>query len=378
MDLIKCPRCGEEYSASYPTCPFCEEDEDSPSKLSYKPKRRIAPRAITPSARGGMIAVLILVLALLGWYLFGDRIPRKNNAAADDPGASTAQPEKDAEVEPSVPAINADPFLEPEQTPAGDAEPGGETEPPEETGEGETAEPPAQPTETEPATQTDVDVSGAKLNRSDFTLGYSGEKFQIKLSGTEATPTWSIDNANVASISADGTVTALANGTTTVRCKVGSRELTCVVRVTGTGKSAAAASQPTTAEAITPVQPTIPAQQTPAGSGETSGNAFSSASGGSSGTASLADVSVRTNYGRLAKEPSTGYPDCTVRIGGDPISLSVVDGSGKQVSVTWATENAEIVQIDSSSGRLTPVKAGTTHVTASAGAGKITCIIRVR
>lgn len=363
MDLIKCPRCGEEYSASYPTCPFCEEDEDSPSKLSYKPKRRIAPRVITPSARGGMIAVLILVLALLGWYLFGDRIPRKNNAAAD---------------EPSVPAINVDPFLEPEQTPAGDAEPGGETEPPEKTGEGETAEPPAQPTETEPEPQTDVDVSGAKLNRSDFTLGYSGEKFQIRLSGTEATPTWSIDNANVASISADGTVTALANGTTTVRCKVGSRELTCVVRVTGTGKSAAAASQPTTAEAITPVQPTIPAQQTPAGSGETSGNASSSASGGSPGTVSLTDVSVRTNYGRLAKEPSTGYPDCTVRIGGDPISLSVVDGSGKQVSVTWATENAEIVQIDSSSGRLTPVKAGTTHVTASAGAGKITCIIRVR
>ena len=27
MKLIKCPKCGEMYSDSYRTCPFCQEDE---------------------------------------------------------------------------------------------------------------------------------------------------------------------------------------------------------------------------------------------------------------------------------------------------------------------------------------------------------------
>lgn len=27
MSLIKCPKCGEMFSDSYKTCPFCEEDE---------------------------------------------------------------------------------------------------------------------------------------------------------------------------------------------------------------------------------------------------------------------------------------------------------------------------------------------------------------
>ena len=26
MKLIKCPKCGEMYSGSYKTCPFCQED----------------------------------------------------------------------------------------------------------------------------------------------------------------------------------------------------------------------------------------------------------------------------------------------------------------------------------------------------------------
>ena len=28
MSLIKCPKCGEMFSDSYKTCPFCQEDEE--------------------------------------------------------------------------------------------------------------------------------------------------------------------------------------------------------------------------------------------------------------------------------------------------------------------------------------------------------------
>ena len=65
MDLIKCPICGEEYSSSYRRCPFCEE-EDRPRKVSGKRRggHHVAERTHTHSARGPLIAVLLVVLAV--------------------------------------------------------------------------------------------------------------------------------------------------------------------------------------------------------------------------------------------------------------------------------------------------------------------------
>ena len=63
MDLIKCPVCGEKYSSSYRRCPFCEE-EDRPRKVSGKRRggHHVAERKHTHSARGPLIAVLLVVL----------------------------------------------------------------------------------------------------------------------------------------------------------------------------------------------------------------------------------------------------------------------------------------------------------------------------
>lgn len=371
MDLIRCPQCGEQYSSSYPRCPFCEEEDNGGARrLRYQPRRHIADRQKAQSARGGMILVLIAVLALLSWYLFGDNIARRDepNKQGDTPSSQNGQP--------SVPANNpnaSDPFFEPggEDPPSADSLPSAGS--PSSTGENnQTAEQP--PVE-------NVDVSGAKLNRDDFTLGYEGEKFTIKLSGTEATPTWSIDNPNVATIAVDGTVTAVANGDTTVHCKVGSRDLACTVRVRNTGKTAAAADAPMVAKPIVPTAPAAPGSNTPTPSTPTPSTPTPSTPAPSTPAPSTTHVdadslSVKTNYGTtLKKDPGTGYPDCTVRIGGDPISLTVV---GTDVAVSsWTSDKTSVVEV-SSDGHLTPVSAGTAHVTAKVGDAEITCIIRVR
>ena len=87
-------------------------------------------------------------------------------------------------------------------------------------------------------------------------------------------------------------------------------------------------------------------------------------------------LDVKTNYGtKLQKDPGTGYPDCTVHIGGDPITL-VVTGTNVPVS-GWTSDKESVVTIDNN-GKLTPVSSGTAHVTATVGDAKITCIIRVR
>lgn len=70
----------------------------------------------------------------------------------------------------------------------------------------------------------------AKLSREDFTLSKAGEKYKITVIGASGTPVWSIGNASVATISGDGTVTAVATGMTTVTCTVDGQTLTCIVR----------------------------------------------------------------------------------------------------------------------------------------------------
>ena len=62
MNLLKCPRCGEEYSPSYRRCPFCEEG-DHPRKIKYNSSkqsggRRVSDKKQTQSVRGAMAAVL--------------------------------------------------------------------------------------------------------------------------------------------------------------------------------------------------------------------------------------------------------------------------------------------------------------------------------
>ena len=65
MNLLKCPRCGEEYSPSYRRCPFCEEG-DHPRKIKYNSSkqsggRRVSDKKQTQSVRGAMAAVLVVV-----------------------------------------------------------------------------------------------------------------------------------------------------------------------------------------------------------------------------------------------------------------------------------------------------------------------------
>ena len=99
MDLIKCPVCGEKYSSSYRRCPFCEE-EDRPRKVSGKRRggHHVAERKHTHSARGPLIAVLLVVLVIFSWYLFGGKFMEKiqedraNDVENVDPAPVTRRP----------------------------------------------------------------------------------------------------------------------------------------------------------------------------------------------------------------------------------------------------------------------------------------------
>ena len=88
-----------------------------------------------------------------------------------------------------------------------------------------------------PSTSTAPNNSSAPsgnltLSREDFTLAFAGDKWQLKVSGTSSAVTWASSNANVATVAADGTVTAVGKGTCNVTATVDGVTLKCIVRCT--------------------------------------------------------------------------------------------------------------------------------------------------
>ena len=180
MSLIKCPKCGEMFSDSYKTCPFCDEDEAYYSgKLRKSRGRRAAEsrRRKTPSVLGPVaIVVLILLAALVVWLIFGDQI-------------------KEAITGEKPPITDVD---KPDDT----------IDKPDDT----------------PVTPT------ISLNRTVLVLNV-GEKDELKVNGTEDAAAWSSSAPTVASVNSTGEVTALTKGNAVITAEVNGESVTCTVTV---------------------------------------------------------------------------------------------------------------------------------------------------
>ena len=212
MDLEKCPRCGEEYSPSYRRCPFCEE-ENRPRKVKNKMRsgHHVTEKKKTYSGRSALIIILLLVLALLTWVLFGEKIVARF--------AKPEEPEPPVEEVTPPAEVNDDPFYDPS---AGDGAGDG-------TGvlDPDAVEPPSVD---DPSVDTNADASNAELSSEDFTLKV-GESTQLTVTGTSAAVTWSSKNPTVAVVGSNGFVTAINPGTTTITATVGDKTLEAIARV---------------------------------------------------------------------------------------------------------------------------------------------------
>lgn len=170
MSLLKCPKCGEMFSDSYKTCPFCEEDEAfaNGGKKPVNPGRRVH-RQKSPSILGPtLVLVLVLVAGVLLYTLIGSRKP------GDDRPDSPKNPTED--VDPNTPTVTLS-----------------------------------------------LDQTALEL-----TAGGTGK---LTATGAEGI-TWTSSNADVAAVGEDGTVTAVAAGTATISASAeGADPVTCTVTV---------------------------------------------------------------------------------------------------------------------------------------------------
>ena len=185
MSLIKCRRCGEMFSDSYKTCPFCEEDDAYyGGRVKKRRSRRAeAPRRKAPSILGPVVVlVLILLVLLVVWLLFGEKI--KTAIVGEKPPITDVTPTPDP--------VTPDPV-----TPA----------------------------------------ATISLNRAVLALDV-GEKETLKVNEeTEETCTWSSSDPTVATVSDSGEVTAVAAGNAVITAKVGDAEATCSLTVKDAGDS---------------------------------------------------------------------------------------------------------------------------------------------
>lgn len=181
MSLIKCPKCGEMFSDSYKTCPFCEEDEAYYSgkvrkhkgRRAAESRRRKAPSILGPVA----VIVLILLAALVVWLIFGDQI--KEAITGEKPPVTDVDKPDDT-------------IDKPDDTP--------------------------------------VTTPTISLNRTVLVLNV-GEKDELKVNGTEDAAAWSSSAPTVASVTSAGEVTALTKGNAVITAEVNGESVTCTVTV---------------------------------------------------------------------------------------------------------------------------------------------------
>lgn len=236
MRLLKCPKCGEMFSDTYKTCPFCQEDEELHSGKPVKTGgRRVGGAKARPKVGGGVVvACLVLVLGLVACTIFGSQF-----------------------------------------------------------------------TELFTGGKTDTPVRALTLSQrnADLTVGST---VKLTASGGESIVSFSSSNEAVATVSADGTVKAVGEGSAVVTAKAGDLTASCSVAVKGTE------------------QADVPATNT----------LFLQSSGGLTGQFSM-------NPGETA-------------------SVEVV---GSSAPVTWSSSDSQIATVDAS-GIVTGVSSGSAIITA--------------
>lgn len=252
MKLIKCPKCGEMYSDSYKTCPFCQEDEALKGR-SAAPHRKVTKHRRAPSILGpAMVLVVVLVAVLVGVLLFGGK--GSANKPADKPTVEEPTPTPTEPLTLDQTTLNMNQGETATLTVTGaenvlwtSSDPNVAT-----VDDSGTVTAGVPGTATITVTTADGSQSAActvqvatplpeppkeKLVLSsgwrdgDVTLSVGG-KVAMQVKGTDDPVTsWTIEDTKIATVDSEGVVTGVSKGKTVLKATVGDQTLTCIVRV---------------------------------------------------------------------------------------------------------------------------------------------------
>ena len=248
MSLLKCPKCGEMFSDSYKTCPFCEEDEAfaNGGKKPVNPGRRVH-RQKSPSILGPtLVLVLVLVAGVLLYTLIGSGKPGDDQP--DPPNTPTVTLSLDqTALELTVggtgklAATGADQitWTSSNTDVATVAEDGTVTAVAAGTAtisaSAEGADPVTCTVTVKEAPKKDLvlrSIYNSKgVAQTEFSMRVGDPAVPMTVDGTDSTVKWSTENSSIATINSDGEVTAVSSGRTTIIAEVDGQTLKCEVLV---------------------------------------------------------------------------------------------------------------------------------------------------
>ena len=223
MNNRQCPKCGEEYSDTYRTCPFCEEEAaiKKGRPLRRRSGKRVEKRQRDSSGGAGGVTLLltgVIILGVVGYVFFGEQVAdamgiRSDPVQADEDPAADPPPAGPGEDEPAQP----DPAPDSTDQPPAPAE-GDQTNP---SGGDAPAQPDVPPEPAGPLT----------LSQTSFSIA-AGETALLTTSGGAGEVSWSSSNENIATVEG-GSVTGKAGGTVTITATAGEESVACTVTITG-------------------------------------------------------------------------------------------------------------------------------------------------
>ena len=317
MSLIKCNKCGEMFSDSYKTCPFCVEDEEYYNgKVKKRGHRQMEQKKKAPSAVGPvLLLVVVLLVAGLIWAFAGDTVKGWFGGEGDDAPITDQQPNK--------PDDSAD-----------------------------------KPDESQTPESTALSLDHMTL------LLAPGESQKLTVSGGSGENLqWLSEDSQIAKIADDGTVSAVAEGRTTITVICGDESVACIVTVqkkadvsTNTDGNGDGDSSTTTK----PDNSTKPDTSTKPDSNSSSGT-------------TLKDLTIKTMYGNKLGKNADGQFDITMQSNEERCELTLEGVSG---TATWKSSDTSVVKV-SSDGTLERVGRGTAIVTITVGNGTAEVCVRV-
>ncbi len=295
MSLLKCRKCGEMFSDSYRSCPFCAEDEEYYNgKVKKRNHRRMEQKHKAPSIVGPLLVlVIILIIAVAVWAFFGDTVKgwfdgRPNvEQVTPQPGTDDQQSQSGEDDPAPVKklALNKSVLMlspgSSEQLTVTGGEEGKEyvwqnSDPAVLTvsedgkvtavAEGSAVvtvtcgdesavcavtvkenvenEDPVESDDPKPPVSSKVDLSKvnvtvplygtslSKIEDGKFDVSLErGESFGLEITGTDVKPSWSVANSSIATVANDGTIKGITSGETTITAKLGDANVEIVVRV---------------------------------------------------------------------------------------------------------------------------------------------------
>lgn len=287
-DVIRCEKCGEDYSVTYKRCPFCDERPNRSRRaeggtVKTNSGRRVAGgsqggyrRDVNPLQVAGVVGSLVLIIAAL-YIVFSVLSPL---LGGKDPDVSQSQPSSSVSQSPSS-SISVE----------------------------------------DPSTSGDISVpvvipaNSIKLSEFDFTLRADEDhKINVTVDPANATVVWTSSDESVAKVGQDGTVYNVNTGsgkkTVTITATSGDKSAECIVRCNGGSSGTNVPPTDTPSIPSTPTTPSTPstpsAPSTSTGSGLAVGTAakVSGAGGGlnvRTGPGSSYDAIASLNNGSEVK-----------------------------------------------------------------------------